>query len=85
MIFSRKWVLNEIFKSESTSSNDVNGCYGKQIKEEVDVCVAAASRYANNYHAWSHRIWMIQKFMTATPSVSGYWLRMFTKHLNDIF
>ncbi|XP_013395480.1 protein prenyltransferase alpha subunit repeat-containing protein 1-A [Lingula anatina] len=29
------------------------------INEEMRVCTMAAEKYANNYNAWSHRIWVI--------------------------
>ncbi|XP_064608015.1 protein prenyltransferase alpha subunit repeat-containing protein 1-like [Liolophura sinensis] len=32
------------------------------LSEELCVCEAAASRYPSNYNAWSHRIWVVQKF-----------------------
>ncbi|KAK2164482.1 hypothetical protein LSH36_63g10029 [Paralvinella palmiformis] len=28
--------------------------------QELQVCQDAAERYANNYHAWTHRIWIFQ-------------------------
>lgn len=32
----------------------------RAVHEEMKVCADAAGRYASNYNAWSHRIWVLQ-------------------------
>lgn len=29
------------------------------VENEINICEAAADRYPNNYHAWTHRIWCL--------------------------
>lgn len=43
---------------------------GEILSEELCVCEAAASRYPSNYNAWSHRIWVVQKFYKCGLQVS---------------
>lgn len=43
---------------------DERSDYSEQVQravhEEMKVCADAAGRYASNYNAWSHRIWVLQ-------------------------
>lgn len=50
----RKWLLVYLSKCRDDSVYMVD-------HDEMAVCLSAASRYPNNYHAWSHRTWVMQQ------------------------
>ncbi|KAJ8262901.1 hypothetical protein COCON_G00153580 [Conger conger] len=52
-------------QSEAGSGADAEGTpraerLHRVLQEEMRVCTEAAGRYASNYNAWSHRIWVLQ-------------------------
>ena len=69
---SRKWLLkklgNTCSKEVGALDTDDNDALqdSDQLKEvlenERQLCLCAAEMYSNNYHAWSHRIWILQNF-----------------------
>ena len=40
------------------------------IQHELDICLRTADRYSNNYHAWNHRMWVVEKMACCFNSVS---------------
>ena len=32
------------------------------VDRELEVCTSAARKYRNNYHAWTHRIWLLKTY-----------------------
>lgn len=53
----RKWLLGRLL-SEITPAMQPN--LQNLISEELEISKMAADKNANNYHAWSHRIWFIK-------------------------
>ncbi|XP_060763000.1 protein prenyltransferase alpha subunit repeat-containing protein 1 isoform X2 [Neoarius graeffei] len=85
----RRWVLQRLQK-ESCGA-DERSDYSEQIQraihEEMKVCADAAGRYASNYNAWSHRIWVLQhmakgslKILHDELSSTRLWVSM---HVSD--
>ncbi|KAH9505117.1 Protein prenyltransferase alpha subunit repeat-containing protein 1 [Bulinus truncatus] len=43
--------------------------FKQHIQFEMEVCGKAAARYPCNYHAWSHRIWIVQNCLNCSVQV----------------
>lgn len=54
----RKWALLELIGNTSNHSSTAS-----VIEHEFMVCTQVAARYPNNYHAWCHRMWVIQNIL----------------------
>lgn len=85
----RRWVLKRLQKEPCGA--DERSDYTEQIQravhEEMKVCADAAGRYASNYNAWSHRIWVLQhmakgnlKILHDELSSTKLWVSM---HVSD--
>lgn len=55
----REWLLNSLFQINKTISFQL-------VDHELVVTLNAASRYARNYYAWSHRAWIFTFYLTNT-------------------
>ena len=51
--YQRQWVLDKLFSSAECDSRAV-------VLSERTLCTTAAERHPNNYHAWNHRLWLLQ-------------------------
>ncbi|KAL1117819.1 hypothetical protein AAG570_004134, partial [Ranatra chinensis] len=49
----RKWIIQRLLKGGRVESELLDG--------EMAVCELAADHYSNNYHAWTHRLWSLQR------------------------
>ncbi|KAG8228072.1 hypothetical protein J437_LFUL009044 [Ladona fulva] len=92
----RRWLLSQLFKIEpyaTSMASTISARYAyspmEALEVELKVSGLAASRYANNYHAWNHRIWTIQHICARTSTgkvllrewrYSGDWV---TCHVSD--
>lgn len=66
-IFSqRKWLLLNLLKKEHWWNNERKN---EIVRAEFEICGLAANKYPNNYHAWSHRIWIVQKLIVVTQEI----------------
>ncbi|XP_012946849.1 protein prenyltransferase alpha subunit repeat-containing protein 1, partial [Aplysia californica] len=45
-------------------------------QRELEICGGAADHYPSNYHAWSHRIWVVQHCLNSSLQVLLYELKM---------
>jgi hypothetical protein len=52
------------------------------LEDELEVCHYAAERYANNYHAWTHRIWVLQQHCNV--KVHFKYKTLACSHTNDV-
>lgn len=52
----RRWLLKDIFLGINFRNN-MDNC----INEELNICGLASEKSPNNYHSWSHRMWLLQK------------------------
>ncbi|XP_046738654.1 protein prenyltransferase alpha subunit repeat-containing protein 1 [Diprion similis] len=60
----RRWLLQFAFNSANTLQTlDVE----RLLKNEVDISLMSADRYANNYHAWNHREYIVNTFAIYSP------------------
>jgi len=64
IILIREWLLKYLMKSETPSD--------ELITNELRVSLDASSRYHRNYHAWSHRIWIIKNLLQDSLDVSNF-------------
>lgn len=56
------------------SATSIDAATSAQVlEEELRVCLMAADRYANNYHAWNHRMWIMAHFPSAQDSLLEEW------------
>jgi len=46
------------------------------VRHELQVCTRTADRYPNNYHAWSHRLWVVERVACCLKDVSMHKHRM---------
>ncbi|KAF5301606.1 hypothetical protein FQR65_LT08911 [Abscondita terminalis] len=53
----RKWILNRYFK---TVQNDDNSSIRQLLNQELLLTETTAQKSSNNYHAWNHRIWLLE-------------------------
>lgn len=65
----RRWILNRL------SATPLDAATSSQLlDEELRVSVMAADRYANNYHAWNHRMWVMSHLPQAQEILSEEWI-----------
>lgn len=62
----RRWLLQFLLMG-NTSRNDTTNVE-IILKNEVNVATMSADRYANNYHAWNHREYIVTKYHEYSPS-----------------
>lgn len=72
----RKWILKYLVQS---SRNNIN-----LYENEIQICEAAAHRYSNNYHAWTHRIWCLtQSFPNSLQREWAASMKWVQRHVSD--
>lgn len=83
----RRWLVNYLLVGDKTPRSDAETLLGNEIK----VAGISADRYANNYHAWSHREYVVasheknlpesyEKLLKAEWNDSGKWC---SRHVSD--
>ena len=65
----RKWVLRHLMEHYLDTNSSISEL-PPLIQEELCVCTAAAEGYANNYNAWSHRLWAMEHVAAWDTEVS---------------
>ncbi|XP_018009542.1 protein prenyltransferase alpha subunit repeat-containing protein 1-like [Hyalella azteca] len=64
LILSRKPKCIEAFYERQWLYTKVLATSGHEwIRQEIDLCTWATSRHQNNYHAWNHRLWLLNKLL----------------------
>lgn len=56
------------------------------LEEELRVTLMAADRYANNYHAWNHRMWIMSHLPQAQDLFINEWIfseEWISKHVSE--
>ncbi|KAK3930508.1 Protein prenyltransferase alpha subunit repeat-containing protein 1 [Frankliniella fusca] len=64
----RRWILKRM-TAEPLESATLSSI----IEEELQVSLMAADRYANNYHAWNHRMWVMSHIPQAQDKFYDEW------------
>ncbi len=77
----RKWLLVKLKQQtvgSFTEQSCVKGTRQDQVvsqemqdivNRELEVCTSAARKYRNNYHAWTHRIWLLKTYCPSNPDI----------------
>ena len=55
----RRWIVQRSMKLINNSAHDMEHVLGR----ELQISQFAAERAKNNYHAWNHRIWLMENFL----------------------
>ena len=73
----RKWVVkllidnikvSSLCHTETTDDTEVKTV----LDHEFHICTLTASKYPNNYNAWSHRIWLFKSYIVGTRLLEHY-------------
>ncbi|KAK0091892.1 hypothetical protein PV326_002564 [Microctonus aethiopoides] len=64
----RRWLIRFIIMENDQSSN-IN--VESLLKNEINIAIMSADRYANNYHAWSHREHVVITYEALLPNSFG--------------
>ena len=59
----RRWLIQYLLVGQKSSNLDVQ----KLLDNEIKVSDISADRYANNYHAWSHREYVVARYEKNLP------------------
>ena len=54
----RRWTIIQLEKHKG--QNEIIQCH---LRDELAVYLRAAESYADNYTAWSHRAWLVERFI----------------------
>ena len=54
----RRWIIIQLEKHKG--KGEFIQCY---LRSELAITLRAAECYADNYTAWSHRAWLVERFM----------------------
>lgn len=60
----RRWTIEQLEKLKG-QDEFVHRC----LRGELAISLRAAESYADNYTAWSHRSWLVERFMTDRKKV----------------
>lgn len=63
----RRWIIEYILMENEFTKSNVESL----LRTEIRVAAMSADRYANNYHAWSHREYVITTYQTVAPTTFG--------------
>ncbi|XP_034241958.1 protein prenyltransferase alpha subunit repeat-containing protein 1-B-like isoform X5 [Thrips palmi] len=77
----RRWLLSRILESYLDASTTLS-----ILEEELRVTLMAANRYANNYHAWNHRMWIMSHLPQAQDHFINEWVsseEWISKHVSE--
>lgn len=61
----RRWTIGQLEKHKG--QNEFVHCC---LRSELAISLQAAESYADNYTAWSHRSWLVERFMKDMKKVS---------------
>lgn len=59
----RRWLLQFILMGDTLQGSNVETI----LQNEVNIASMSADRYANNYHAWNHREYIVATFRAYSP------------------
>lgn len=59
----RRWLIQFILMSTTLETANVETI----LRNEVNIASISADRYANNYHAWNHREYIVATFRACSP------------------
>lgn len=77
----RRWLLSRIIETQLDGATE-----SSVLEEELRVTSMAADRYANNYHAWNHRMWIMSHLSQAQNRCINEWTsseEWISKHVSE--